>query len=61
MKEQERELSSQNPDLEQLANEKINLQNTLRTLTEEVEFLSKKNEKFLKELKKKDFYSAYKQ
>lgn len=28
---------------------------------EEVDFLSKKNEQFLKELKSKDFYDVYKQ
>jgi len=33
----------------------------LKTLTEEVEFLSRKNEIFLKELKTKDYYTAYKQ
>jgi hypothetical protein len=42
-----------------LIEEKLNLQNTLKVLTEEVEFLSKKNEGFLKELKRKDFYEAY--
>lgn len=41
--------------------EKFNLQRTLKTLTEEVEFLSRKNEIFLKELKTKDYYGAYKQ
>jgi len=30
-------------------------------LTEEVEFLSKTNETFLKELRMKDFYASYKQ
>jgi hypothetical protein len=40
--------------------EKMNLQNTLKVLTDEVEFLSKKNEGFLKELKRKDFYDVYK-
>ena len=40
--------------------EKQSLQFTLQTLTEEVEFLSKKNEMFLKELKNKDFYETYK-
>ena len=33
----------------------------MQTLTEEVEFLSKANEGFLRDLKTKDFYSAYKQ
>jgi len=37
------------------------LQTTLKVLTEEVEFLSKKNETFLKELRNKDFYDAYRQ
>lgn len=41
--------------------EKLVLQNTLKVLTEEVEFLSMRNENFLKELKKQDYYSAYKQ
>lgn len=41
--------------------EKLNLQRTLKTLTDEVEFLSRKNEIFLKELKTKDYYGAYKQ
>lgn len=33
---------------------------TLSTLSEEIEFLSKKNEEFLKAMKVKDFYQAYK-
>ncbi|CDW91709.1 60s ribosomal protein l14-like protein [Stylonychia lemnae] len=60
-KQQEKDLYGEDkPDMLLLLNEKQNLQNTLRILTEEVEFLSKKNEKFLKELKQKDFYDAYK-
>ena len=46
---------------EQLMKEKQQLQSTLQTLTEEVEFLSKMNEKFLRELKTKDFYATYKE
>ncbi len=41
--------------------ERNDLQNTLKTLTEEVEFLSNANQKFLKELQMKEFYEAYKQ
>lgn len=37
------------------------MQLTLQTLSEEVEFLSKANESFLKELRIKDFYGTYKQ
>ena len=59
-KVQEAELFQKNPDLKSILEEKNNLQNTLRVLTEEVEFLSKMNEGFLKELKQKDFYGAYK-
>ena len=33
----------------------------MKTLMNEVEFLSKKNEQFLKELKTNDFYSVYRQ
>eukprot|EP00347_Sterkiella_histriomuscorum_P014602 403360255 len=45
---------------EQLIRERNQLQNTLQNLTAEVEFLSNKNEMFLRELKTKDFYSTYK-
>ena len=48
------------PEYEQLLQEKQSLQITLQTLSEEVEFLSKKNEMFLKELNTKDFYQTYK-
>jgi hypothetical protein len=37
------------------------LQSTLKTLTEEVEFLSKRNEKFLRELQSREYYAAYKE
>ena len=43
-----------------LIEEKNSLECTLVSLTEEIEFLSQKNEEFLKELKNKDFYSDYK-
>ena len=46
---------------ELLVQEKLSLQETLKAMSEEVECLSKKNENFLKELKKRDFYQAYKQ
>ena len=36
------------------------MQTTLQNLTAEVEFLSNKNEAFLRELKIKDFYQTYK-
>ncbi len=39
--------------------EKVSLHHTLKTLSDEVEFLSKKNESLLKDLKTKDFYGAY--
>jgi hypothetical protein len=42
-----------------LIEEKNSLERTLISLSEEVEFLSQKNEKFLKELHKKDFYEEY--
>ena len=46
-------------DKRELLEEKQRLQVTLRALTEEVEFLSKKNEQFLRDLRQRDFYSAY--
>lgn len=49
-----------NPDAKVLTQEKQDLQATLKVLTEEVEFLSKRNENFLKELKHRNFYTAYK-
>lgn len=60
-KAQDEETFFKNPELKQLMDDKNNLQNTLKILTDEVEFLSKKNELFLKELKHKDFYDVYKQ
>ena len=45
----------------QLYQEKESLEQTLKVLTQEVEFLSKKNEEFLKDLKTKNFYQAYRQ
>lgn len=33
----------------------------MKTLTEEVEFLSKSNEKFLRELQSREYYTAYKE
>ena len=48
-------------DKETLVKEKLQLQKTLNTLSDEVEFLSKKNEQFLKELNKKNFYASYQQ
>eukprot|EP00347_Sterkiella_histriomuscorum_P000521 403375531 len=59
-KQKEQDLFLRHPDLKEILGEKQNLQNTLKVLTEEVEFLSKKNEGFLKELKHKNFYDAYK-
>jgi len=58
-KELEEELFFKEPDFQQILQEKQNLQLTLRSLTEEVELLSKKNESFLRELKQKDFYDTY--
>lgn len=49
-----------NTDIDTLTMEKMQLQSTLQTLTEEVEFLSKSNDRFLQQLKTKDFYTAYK-
>lgn len=60
-KAQDEEIFVKKPDIKQLMEDKNNLQNTLKILTEEVEFLSKKNELFLKDLRKKDFYDVYKQ
>lgn len=60
-KAQDEEAFFKNPEMKQLMEDRNNLQNTLKILTEEVEFLSKKNELFLKELKHKDFYDVYKQ
>ena len=59
MKEQQRDY--EHCDKTELLEEKQRLQQTLRALTEEVEFLSKKNEQFLKDLRQRDFYSAYQQ
>lgn len=57
----EDELFMRHPDMHQAIAEKKDLENNLRTLTNEVEFLSKKNADFLKELKTKDFYAVYRQ
>lgn len=57
----EEEVFMRSPDLHQMAAEKKDLENNLKTLTNEVEFLSKKNEDFLKELKTKNFYDVYRQ
>lgn len=43
-----------------LIEEKNSLECTLLSLSEEVEFLSQKNEQFLRELQNKDFYEDYK-
>lgn len=43
----------------QLVDEKVALQSTITTLTDEIECLSIKNEEFLSSLKKKDFYNEY--
>ena len=43
-----------------LVEEKMSLESTLLSLSEEVEFLSQKNEQFLKDLLKRDFYEEYK-
>jgi len=48
-------------DVNVLIQERHDLQETLKTLTEEVEFLSKKNEKFLRELQSREYYTAYKE
>ena len=50
-----------NPEVQELIQDKLILQNTLKTLTDEVEFLSRKNEQFLKELNTKNYYAAYRQ
>lgn len=47
--------------LDQVVQERVQLQQTLQALSEEVELLSKANEGFLRDLKTRDFYSAYKQ
>ena len=60
IKQQEKEKSTMT-DLDELIKERQQLQWTLQSLSQEVEFLSKKNEEFLKELKIKDFYKSYKQ
>ena len=39
--------------------QKISLEQTLKLLSEEVEFLSKNNERLLKDLKKRDFFDKY--
>ena len=43
----------------QLVEDKLTLQNTISTLTDEIELLSVKNEEFLSSLKNKDFYNEY--
>lgn len=43
-----------------LIEEKQSLECTLVSLSEEVEFLSQKNEQFLREIRNKDFYEEYK-
>ena len=48
-------------DIQDLVKERQQLQSTLQSLSQEVEFLSTKNEEFLRELKMKDFYLSYKQ
>jgi hypothetical protein len=44
---------------QQLVEEKLALQNTIITLTDEIESLSVKNEEFLSCLQNKDFYKEY--
>lgn len=44
---------------QQLVEEKLALQNTIITLTDEIESLSVKNEEFLSCLQNKDFYREY--
>lgn len=46
-------------DKMKLAQDKKNLETTLQDLTKEVEELSSKNEEFLVDLQKRDFYDDY--
>jgi hypothetical protein len=48
-------------DVQKLILEKSQLEQTLVSLSEEVEVISQKNEKLLRDLQKKDYYKEYHQ
>ena len=55
----DRELDMQKTDKGYLILEKQQLENNVKLLSEEVEMLSSKNERLLKDLKTKDFFQTY--
>lgn len=55
----DKEIDYNETDKLQLVEDKISLQNTVCTLTDEIESLSVKNEEFLQRLKINDFYYEY--
>lgn len=55
----DKEMDYKDKEKHQLIEEKLALQSTISTLTDEVEFLSVKNEQFLESLRSNDFYSEY--
>lgn len=55
----DKELDYLEKDKLQLVDEKIAMQNTITTLTDEIEALSVKNEEFLASLRHQDFYNEY--
>jgi chromosome segregation ATPase len=61
LKTQDLDILVGSSEVRELVAEKVSLQHTLKTLSDEVEFLSKKNEVLLKDLKTKDFYGAYRE
>lgn len=56
---QDKEMDYRDKNKQQLVEEKLALQTTIGTLTDEIEALSVKNEEFLSSLKNKDFYQEF--
>lgn len=55
----DKEMDYKDRSKQQLIDEKMAMQNTIVTLTDEIEALSVKNEEFLESLSKKEFYKEY--
>ena len=55
----DKEMDYKDRSKQQLIDEKMAMQNTIVTLTDEIEALSVKNEEFLDSLSKKEFYKEY--
>lgn len=55
----DKEMDYKDRSKQQLVEEKLSLQSTIVSLTDEIESLSVKNEEFLSHLSKQDFYHEY--